>query len=151
MIYQHFTQYMTHLPIPPLNDTQREHIGTLAQQLTETAKQRYEVRRKTTHRIVNDLDNSQAKLNQRLTTWWELSFKEFREELVKVFRLDVPLKDRDDWETLLRERTAEIGRLTAEIVRLETELNEAVYEVFGLDEEERALIERETKYRYGEW
>jgi hypothetical protein len=34
---------------------------------------------------------------------------------------------------------------------LESELNEAVYEVFGLDEEERALIEQETKYRYGEW
>jgi hypothetical protein len=44
-----------------------------------------------------------------------------------------------------------IGRLTNEIVRLETELNEAVYEAFGLDEEERMLIERETKYRYGEW
>jgi len=109
------------------------------------------VRRKTTHRIVNDLGSSQARLNQRLTTWWELSFKEFREELVKVFRRDVPLKDRDDWEALLRERTAEIGRLTGEIVRLETELNEAVYEVFGLDDEERALIEHETKYGYGEW
>ncbi len=149
--YLHFTQYTTHLPIPPLTDSQRDHIGTLAQQLTETARQRYEVRRKTTHRIVNDLGNSQAKLNQRLTTWWELPFKEFREELVKVFRRDIPLKDRDDWEALLRERTAEIGSLTNEIVRLETELNEAVYEVFGLDEEERALIERETKYGYGEW
>jgi len=142
---------MTHIPIPPLTDTQRDHIGKLAQQLTETAKQRYEVRRKTTHRIVNDLGTSQAKLNQRLTTWWELPFKEFREELVKVFRRDIPLKDRDDWEALLRERTAEIGSLTNEIVRLETELNEAVYEAFGLDEEERALIEQETKYRYGEW
>jgi hypothetical protein len=151
IIYRHKIQFITHLPIPSLTDTQRNHIGKLAQQLTETANQRYEVRRKTTHRIANDLGNSQAKLNQRLTTWWELSFKEFREELVKVFRRDVPLKDRDDWEALLRERTAEIGRLTNEIVRLETELNEAVYEVFGLDDEEQALIERETKYRYGEW
>ena len=61
-----------------------------------------------------------------------------------------PLKDRDDWEALLRERTAEIGRLTNEIVRLETELNEAVYEAFGLDDKERALIEQETKYRFGD-
>ncbi len=83
--------------------------------------------------------------------WWLLSFKEFREELTKVFKRDIPLKERDDWEALLREQAAEIGRLTAEIVRLETELNEAVYDVFGLSEEERAIIERETKYRYGEW
>ncbi len=149
--YRLIRQYMERLPIPSLTDAQRDHIGKLAQQLTETAEQRYEVRRKTTHRIVNDLGTSQAKLNQRLTTWWEMPFKEFREELVKVFRCDIPLKDRDDWEALLRERTAEIGRLTGEIVRLESELNEAVYEAFGLDEGERALIERETKYRYGEW
>jgi hypothetical protein len=70
---------------------------------------------------------------------------------VKVFKRDIPLKDHDDWEVLLKERSAEIGRLTDEIVRLETELNEAVYEAFGLDDEERKLIEQETKYRYGEW
>ena len=50
-----------------------------------------------------------------------------------------------------KERPAEIGMLTDEIVRLETELNKAVYEAFGLDAEERKLIEQGTKYRYGEW
>jgi hypothetical protein len=149
--YRLIRQYMERLPIPSLTDVQNDHIGTIANQLTNTAKQRYEVRQKTTHRIENDLATPQAKLNQRLTSWWELSFKEFREELVKVFKRDIPLKDRDDWEVLLKERSAEIGMLTGEIVRLETELNEAVYEAFGLDEEERKLIEQETKYRYGEW
>jgi hypothetical protein len=142
---------MTHLPIPPLADPQRTHIGILAQRLTETARERYDVRRKTTHRIEHDLGTPNAKLNQRLTEWWELSFQEFRGELAKVFKRDIPLKDRDDWEALLRERTAEIERLTGEIVALETELNTAVYDVFGLDEAERKLIEEETKYRYGEW
>jgi hypothetical protein len=70
---------------------------------------------------------------------------------VKVFKRDIPLKDRDDWETLLRERTAEIGELTGEIVRLETLLNAEVYAAFGLNDDEIRLIERETKYRYGEW
>lgn len=151
MIYQHFTQFIVHLPIPPLTETQSDQIGKLVSQLTETAKQRYEIRWKMTYRIQHDLGTPQAKLNQKLVMWWELSFKEFREELVKVFKRDVSLKDRDDWEALLRERTVEIERLTAEIVRLETELNVAVYDVFGLNEEERGLIEQETKYKYGEW
>ncbi|HET9999400.1 MAG TPA: N-6 DNA methylase, partial [Ktedonobacteraceae bacterium] len=149
--YQQFIQFIARLPIPSLTDSQRDHIGTLARQLTETARQRYEVRRKTTHRIQHDLGTPQAKLNQKLTTWWELPFKALREELVKVFKRDIPLRERDDWEALLRERAAEIARLTSEIVRLETELNAAVYDVFGLDEAERAIIERETKYQYGEW
>jgi hypothetical protein len=149
--YQQFSQFIARLPIPSLTNVQSNHIVTLAQQLTNSAKLRYEVQQKTTHRIENDLGTSQAKLNQRLTLWWELSFKEFREELVKVFKRDIPLKDRDNWEALLKERSAEIGMLTDEIVKLETELNEAIYEAFGLDAEERKLIEQETKYRYGEW
>jgi len=90
-------------------------------------------------------------LQEGLILRWELSFKEFRDELAKVFKRDIPLRERDDWEALLRERMGEIATLTSEIVRLETELNAAVYDVFGLNEEERGIIERETKYQYGEW
>ena len=149
--YQQFMQFISHLPIPLLTDFQRDHIEKLAHQLTEKAKQRYEVRQKTAHRVENDFGNIQTKLNHRLSAWWELTFQEFRAEVTKIFKHDVPLRDRDDWETFLHERSIEIKRLTEEIVRLETELNAAVYEAFGLDEAEIALIEQETKYQYGEW
>jgi Eco57I restriction-modification methylase/TaqI-like C-terminal specificity domain len=151
LIYQHFTQFIKNLPIPLLTDTQRETIGTLARHLTEVARQRYEVRRKTTCRIQSDLGTAEGKLNQRLTTWWVLSFKEFREEIVKVFKHDIPLKEREDWEIWLGERRTEIEHFTNEIITLETQLNGAVYEAFGLDNDEIALIEQETKYQYGEW
>ncbi|HJT59404.1 MAG TPA: N-6 DNA methylase [Ktedonobacteraceae bacterium] len=149
--YRLIRQYMERLPIPPLTDSQRTHIGNLAQQLTATARERYDVRRKTTHRIERDLGTPNAKLNQKLAEWWQLPFSEFRAELTKVFKRDIPLKERDDWEALLRERTAEIEQLTNKIVALETELNAAVYDVFGLDDAERRLVEEETKYGYGEW
>jgi type I restriction-modification system DNA methylase subunit len=149
--YRLIRQYMECLPIPSLTDTQSRHLENVALQLTETAKQRYAIRRKTAHRIQSDLGTAQAKLNQKLTTWWELSFSEVRAELVKVFKRDIPLKERSDWEALLKEQATEIDRLTATIVQLETELNAVVYAVFGLNEEEQQLIEQETKYRYGEW
>ena len=151
LIYRLFRQFMERLPIPLLDDAQHDHIGKLAQQITEKAKQRYEVRHKTTHRIQSDLGTADRKPNQQLAEWWELPFKAFRDEVVKSFKRDIAVKDRDGWETLLRERTAEIEKLTGEIVRLETELNAAVYEAFGLNEAEIALIEQETKYQYGEW
>ncbi len=69
----------------------------------------------------------------------------------KSFKLDISVKDRDDWEALLRDRSTEIKRLTEEMVSLETDLNAAVYEAFGLDKAEITLIEQETKYEYGEW
>jgi hypothetical protein len=37
-----------------------------------------------------------------------------------------------------------------EIVALETELNERVYRLFDLTDEEIRIIEESTKYRYGE-
>ena len=121
------------------------------QLITEIAQQRYQVRRKTTHCIQYDLGIPQTKLNQRLETWWKLPFKEFCEELVKVFKRDIPLKDRDDWEQLLLERSADIRRMTEEISRLEIELNKEVYAAFCLNDEEIKLIEQEIKYQYGEW
>jgi type I restriction-modification system DNA methylase subunit len=151
IIYRLKSQFITHLPIPSLVDEQRNYIGELVRQLTKVAQQRYQMRRKVTHRIRQDLGIPQAKLNQRLQTWWKLSFKEFREELVKVFKRDIPLKDRDDWEQLLQERSADIRRMTEEISRLEIELNKAVYAAFCLDDEEIELIEQEIKYQYGEW
>jgi len=151
IIYQHKIQYIARLPVPQLTDVQCEHIGKLTLQLTETAKQRYAIRRQTAHRIASDLGTAQGKLNQKLELWWELSFQEFRAELMKSFKRDIPLKERNEWEALLKEQASEIGRLTARIVQLETELNAAVYAVFGLNEAEQRLIEQETKYQYGEW
>lgn len=68
----------------------------------------------------------------------------------KVFRRDIPLKERDDWEALLKERRAEHERLTSEIISLEGELNERVYHLFDLNADEIRIIEETTKYRYGE-
>src|SRR5205823_12646371 len=98
-----------------------------------------------------DLGIPQTKLNQRLETWWKLSFKEFREELVKVFKRDIPLRDRDDWEQLLQQRSADISRMTEEISSLEINLNQEAYTAFFLSDEEIKLIEQEVKYQYVEW
>jgi len=40
--------------------------------------------------------------------------------------------------------------LTDAIIALETRLNVVVYDAFKLDDGERALVEKATKYRYGE-
>jgi hypothetical protein len=151
IIYQHFTQYMTCLPIPSLTEVQREQIKNVVEQLTEIAWQRYSVRRKTAQRIQQDLGSAQAKFNKRLASWWDLSFKDFRNEIVKIFGHDISLKERDDWEEFVQDRSSEIARLTSEITSLEVELNAIVYAVFGLNEDEIKLIEQETKFSYGEW
>ena len=47
------------------------------------------------------------------------------------------------------ERRTEHERLTRKIVRLETELNARVYDLFNLTADEIRIVEESTNYRYG--
>jgi hypothetical protein len=151
LIYRLFTQFMERLPIPKLNKEQRDQLATLTQQLTEVARQRYRLRREMDQRIQSDLGNGQGKFTKRLQEWWLLPWQAFREEVHKSFKNDIPLRERGEWEALLREQREEIERLTAKIVRLEKLLNTVVYDIFNLSEQEIKIIEQETRYQYGEW
>ena len=148
-------QFMSRLPIPDAPAAEREAIGGLATQITAQAQARYALHRQARHRILTDLAAAgkggvTPPLNQKLTAWWELDFPAFRGEVQKVFRQDIPLKERDAWEAWLAERRDQHDQLTAEIVRLETDLNRRVYALFDLSAAEVKLIEESTKYRYGE-
>src|SRR6266496_1570574 len=118
--------------------------------ITAEARARYELHRRARRRILADLGTPDGKLNQRLTAWWELDFPAFRAEIQKVFKRDIPLKERDDWEEWLQTRRAEHRARTEAIVRMESDLNARVYALFDLTPAEIKIIEESTKYRYGE-
>jgi hypothetical protein len=146
---------LTRFPIPDAPAADRDAIGGLASQITAQAQARYALHRQARHRILTDLAASSRggvtpPLNQKLTAWWELDFPAFRGEIQKVFRQDIPLKERDAWEAWLAEHRDQHDQLTAAIVGLETDLNRRVYTLFDLSTAEIKLIEASTKYRYGE-
>ncbi len=108
------------------------------------------MQRRTRHRILTDLGAPGAALNQKLTAWWALDFPGFLGEVCKAFKREIPVRQRDDWEGWLAEQRGEHAQRTAEIVRLETQLNAQVYTLFNLSLAEIKIIEESTKYRYGE-
>ena len=137
--------------MPKLDTPESKPLADLASTITEFARIRYALHNQVRGRIQSDLGAPGLMLNQKLTAWWELPhLAAFRAELKKALKTDVPLKERDDWEHYLRAQQAEHTRLTAEIVRLETDLNGHVYRLFDLTPDEIQLIEDSTKYRYGE-
>ncbi|HSN74091.1 MAG TPA: hypothetical protein VL334_03240 [Anaerolineae bacterium] len=79
-----------------------------------------------------------------------LGFAGLLTQVRTAFNRDIPLRQRDDWENWLASRRAEHEERTAEIVRLETELNARVYALFDLSAAEIRIVEESTKYRYGE-
>ena len=84
----------------------------------------------------------EAKLSTNLHDWWSLAdFAAFRAEVKKVFKADIPLAERNQWQDLFTAGKAEIDRLAAEIVRNEAEINAIVYRLFGLTADEIKLLE----------
>ena len=71
-------------------------------------------------------------------------------EVRKAFKREIPLRQRDDWEGWLAPVAPRHEGRTAEIVRLETQLNARVYALFDLTPVKIKIIEESTKYRYGE-
>lgn len=136
-------QYVETMPIPSWNEAQKQQLQALAQNATDAAAKAVKLQTALTRRI-SDLcpPEREPKLNTKLKEWWTFpGFAEFRAEVKKVFKADIPLSERSDWEDWLTRDRAEIARLTAEIAQAEAKIDGIVYDLFDLTLDEIALLE----------
>lgn len=131
------------LPIPMPSATQRLEIEQGACAAQAAAKKRYELQQSITRRIPDlAATPANATLTTKLKEWWTLpDFAAFQKEVEKALKAKIPLKERNEWENWITSTRAEIHELTAEIVRLEAEINAKVYTLFDLTPDEVALLE----------
>jgi hypothetical protein len=140
------SQYLEPLPIPSTSDATKAELGKLAEAAQATAEKRYELQQAIARRIPDlAADSAKAKLTTKLKEWWNLpDFAAFQKEVEKALKARIPLQERNDWENWLTSSRAEIHALTAEIARLEAEINAKVYALFDLTPDEIALLEANT-------
>ncbi|MDO9394815.1 MAG: TaqI-like C-terminal specificity domain-containing protein [Methylotenera sp.] len=139
--FRYIRQYIDEIPIPNANHEQRAHIAQLAETCQTAAEARRNAELAFTRRIPDLAGTSQVKLSTKLQQWWLLDFAGFRAEILKNFKAEIPLKDRNDWQDLFTQQQSLIRELSQQIQLAEQQLNRAVYTLFGLDEAEIALIE----------
>ena len=136
------SQYVEPLPIPPATDAQKAELGALAEAAQAAAEQRYALQQEITRRIPDLASNGAAKLTTRLKDWWNLpDFAAFQAEVKKTFKAYIPLRERSEWDNWITENRTKIHALTAEIARIEGEINTKVYALFDLTAEEIELLE----------
>ena len=141
--YRAKTQYIQNLPLPTMPSETATALCDLARRTQTSAEHRLTLQRALTRRIPDlcPLDR-EPKLTNKLKEWWALpDFAAFRAEVKKVFRADIPLADRSDWEDWINRDRAEIARLTAEIAQAEARIDSIVYDQFDLTEDEISLLE----------
>ena len=138
-----FSNHLGEMPIPNWPDAAKTELAALSEKAHVAAKTRLTLQTALTRRIPDLCPPSrEAKLTTRLQEWWTLpDFAAFRAEVKKVFKADIPLADRSDWEDWINRDRAEIARLTAEIAQAEAQIDSIVYDLFDLTKDEIALLE----------
>lgn len=153
--YRLFSQYMTRIPIPPATRNERDAISTLAEKSTEMATERHEKISYMRRRLESTFGESSkgslvGKLNQKAEAWWEQSFGELGAALRTSFKLSKsPFSNprtADEWEPYVSEKRMEVERLTRDLADAENEINDRVYRLFHLTDDEIKLIQREVEH-----
>ena len=136
-------QYVETMPIPTATNEQKADLASLAETAQAAAEERYRLQQQITRRIPDlAADPASAKLTNKLKEWWTLpDFAAVQKEVKKALNADIPLKERNDWDSWLSETRAEIGRLTDRIRTCERQINAKVYALFDLNAEDIALLE----------
>ena len=80
------------------------------------------------------------KLSKKLENWHELSYKEFIKELSKK-KIKMSLSDEAEWEEYFLAEQDKAQELIAEIERTDSEIDQMVYKLYDLTDDEIATIE----------
>ena len=80
------------------------------------------------------------KLSKKLETFYKSDFKTFLKELKKK-KVTLSLTQQDEWEAYFEGYQKELLELQAQIDKTDKEIDAMVYELYGLTEEEIAVVE----------
>lgn len=139
-------QYVSPLPLPDFT-AQTTHFQELSASCNEAANKRLGVSDATRHRILDLAPPEHRKLTRKLEQWWTLDFNAFRTEVKRAFRMDIPVKERGEWENYLAAQTKEVRKLDNLIDKAEREIDAIVYRLFDLTLEEVTLLEASVSER----
>jgi len=149
--------YINQIPIPLATEEQKKSIADLVKKCQTVAKSRYDLEQIVQHRFIENLrpENNVLPLNTKMKQWWKLeTVTELRKEARKAFKLKKAeslkedlndLDNQDKWEKYLKDKTQEWQGYTQKISGLEQQINEAVYALFKLTDNEIKLLEHSVR------
>ncbi len=130
------------LPVKNISMTEQSNIAGLAERLSRLYPEYYGVKDRILRRIA---DNFGIGIPRNLEDITGLLFKDVRREIEGAARRRMKLDEQDDWERYLTDNQAELRDLKSGISVIENELDEAVYKLYDVGEDEQELIERSLK------
>ena len=135
---------------PNLKNTYIKHVSIADQQpfvdladaMLALNKDLQEKRARFLHRLQDNMP--EIKINGALETFYTLDFAGFVAELKKQ-KIKLTLVQQDEWEEYFNAYKTECLSIKTEIENTDKEIDQMVYELYGLSEDEVKVVEGNTK------
>jgi hypothetical protein len=132
-------KYFGQIPIPPTNIE----LTILVESMLNSQKEFHAQTQKLSTYISSQYQLE--KLSTKLSNWYELDFPDFIKELNKAIKTakgtPLTIKDEFEWMELFEENKKKALALKAEIDQTDKEIDQMVYELYGLTDEEIKIVE----------
>ena len=123
--------------IKPIPFAAQHPFIALADTMLSLNSQLQDKRNRFLHRLSDNLEG--VKITSALQTFDTMNFKGFVAELKKQ-KIKLSLSQQDEWEEYFNQHVAECRELSAQIKATDEEIDNRVFDLYGLTEEERRII-----------
>lgn len=134
--YLYKSDYLNQIPIK-ITENQQPFIEK-ADQMLSLNKELQELSAKFQRNLQREF--SLETLSKKLQNWYELSFAEFLKELAKA-KLNLTLSQKAEWEDYFLAEQQKAISIKSQIDQTDKEIDQMVYELYGLTEEEIEIVE----------
>ena len=125
------------IPIPIIDMDAQQPFVALADTMLSLNFQLQEKRSQFLRRLSENLEG--VKITSSLQAFDTMDFKGFVAELKKQ-KIKLTLSQQDEWEEYFNQRVAECQTLSAQIQATDNEIDNKVFDLYGLTEEERKIV-----------
>ncbi|MFP4423827.1 MAG: Eco57I restriction-modification methylase domain-containing protein [Candidatus Woesearchaeota archaeon] len=135
--YQLIWNYLEKIPIKMADASQKEAIIKKVDAMLSYQKEFRKQKDRFIERVKDNL--KLEKVSNKVASFYELSFSEFEKELKKA-KIKLTLKQQDEWQDYFESYKKELIQLQEKINKVDEEIDELVFELYGLNEEEISII-----------
>lgn len=125
-------------PVPKLKEGVADKLVSYTNSMQELHNELHEVTVHFSSLLLSKFDI--PKLSRKLQSWHELTFKQFLKELKKK-KVKLSLQEEAEWLDYFNEQKAKADELKTQINQTDREIDAMVYELYGLSEQEIAVVE----------
>ena len=125
------------LVLPEIAKQQLIPVETLADTMLTLHRQLQDKRTRFLDSLSDNFEG--LKITTALQQFDTMDFKSFMGELKKQ-KIHIPVKEQEEWKDYFTERVAECQKITAQIKATDEEINNRVFDLYGLTEEERRIV-----------